>query len=580
MANIFHIERITNKITLGTADTTIIANPVTASSIVAVNASKELEPVTIGDGLDYTRPTLSLSYLGFESLTDPGADRIVFWDDSETTCGWLTCGNSLAITTTTIDTIQDIRTIASPTFVGLDLTGTLTVDTINEHTGAAGVTIEGILIKDSDINLQDYDAIFFGDAQDAYMYFDETRLLINSVSEVWIGVEYDKSLVAGNLFSNGNMNIGYTAMRHNWKSYYDVLEIGGTGALFCNTSVIAGMAVGISQNAYFDETNERWEYAVADEASVYIQNIGRHIFYVNDGDGADVGGPISWSCGLIVEKDATVTCEGTSVTIGKLSTTTGSLILCDSNSANTITITAPDISAGSLVFTLPATDGDDGDVLQTNGSGVLSWTAAGGDGADEKVKIDAAATAGYIGAANSDGVLRCSANTTGGLSYTDGGDYVTIDLSINGLSELNPPTLAQTYVPVYNTGSSTQYKVLATNFGFFVDRGDSATHDWDQTTLTTDGAYHDLDCSPVVPAGAKAILFRVTISDNLVQQSFIMRENGNSNAINKSIVQTQVANVINDADMIVACDSDRVVEYGASNTTWTNINIAIRGWWF
>ena len=275
----------------------------------------------------------------------------------------------------TLNTVQDIQTSASPTFVGLDLTGTLTVDTINEHTGAAGVTIEGILIKDSDVNLQDYDAVIFGDGQDAYIYFDETRLLINSVSEVWIGVEYDKPLVAGNLFSNGNMNIGYIAMRHNWKSYLDVLEIGGTGALFCNTSVIAGMEIGISQNAYFDETDERWEYAVADEASVYIQNVGRHLFYVNDGAGAGVGGAISWSCGLIIAKDATVTCEGASVTIGKTDTTTGSLILHDSNSANTITITAPDISAGSLVFTLPATDGDNTNVLQTDGNGVLSWTA-------------------------------------------------------------------------------------------------------------------------------------------------------------------------------------------------------------
>ena len=93
----------------------------TASSLVGSNASKALESVTIGTGLNYTRPTLSLSHLGIEDLTDPGADRILFWDDSGTKSDWLTLGNSLVITTTTLDTIQDIRATASPTLNDLTI---------------------------------------------------------------------------------------------------------------------------------------------------------------------------------------------------------------------------------------------------------------------------------------------------------------------------------------------------------------------------------------------------------------------------------------------------------------------------
>lgn len=200
--------------------------------------------------------------------------------------------------------------------------------------------------------------------------------------------------------------------------------------------------------------------------------------------------------------------------------------------------------------------------------------------ADEKVKIDAAATAGYLGAANSDGVLRCSANTTGGLSYTDGGDFVTIDLAINGLTELDPPTLSQTYIPIYATGTSTQYKVLGTKLGMFVDRGDAAGLDWDETTLTEDGTWRDLDCSSVVPANAKAILFRVYVIDETINQVLRIRENGNSNTTNCSQIRTQVANQYNDGDFVVACDSGRIVEYFATNATWTGIGIVIRGWWF
>ncbi len=94
-----------------------------ASALTGTNASKQLESVTIGTGLDYTRPTLSLSHLGIEALTDPDADKILFWDDSVMACKWLDIGNSIAITNVTIDTIQDIRTTASPEFAGLISTG-------------------------------------------------------------------------------------------------------------------------------------------------------------------------------------------------------------------------------------------------------------------------------------------------------------------------------------------------------------------------------------------------------------------------------------------------------------------------
>lgn len=56
------------------------------------------------------------------ALTDPDADRIVFWDDSAGAHAYLAPGNSIQITNTTIDTIQDIRSTASPTFANLNIT--------------------------------------------------------------------------------------------------------------------------------------------------------------------------------------------------------------------------------------------------------------------------------------------------------------------------------------------------------------------------------------------------------------------------------------------------------------------------
>jgi hypothetical protein len=46
--------------------------------------------------------TFALSHLGIQNLTDPGADRIMFWDDSAGFVDWLTVGSGLAISGTTL----------------------------------------------------------------------------------------------------------------------------------------------------------------------------------------------------------------------------------------------------------------------------------------------------------------------------------------------------------------------------------------------------------------------------------------------------------------------------------------------
>ena len=88
--------------------------------------------ILAGTGLTKTGSTISLSHLGLQSLTDPDADRIMFWDDSESALKWLSPGNSISITTTTLDTVQDIRTTASPTFASA---------TLSQETGTAPLTI-------------------------------------------------------------------------------------------------------------------------------------------------------------------------------------------------------------------------------------------------------------------------------------------------------------------------------------------------------------------------------------------------------------------------------------------------------
>jgi len=58
--------------------------------------------LTVSTGLDLTTTSLTLSHLGLEDLTDPGADRLFFWDDSESASKFLTVGAGLNLTATTL----------------------------------------------------------------------------------------------------------------------------------------------------------------------------------------------------------------------------------------------------------------------------------------------------------------------------------------------------------------------------------------------------------------------------------------------------------------------------------------------
>jgi hypothetical protein len=114
----------------------------------------------------------------------------------------------------------------------------------------------------------------------------------------------------------------------------------------------------------------------------------------------------------------------------------------------------------------------------------------------------------------------------------------------------------------------------------FADIGDVGSYAFQVGDLTTDGAYHDLDFSalPWVPYGATRVFLTVTVQDDAAGSTITFRKNGNSNEVNNAPCTTQVANVPISYDIEVSLDANRKAEYKATNTTWTTINIAVRGW--
>lgn len=74
------------------------ANEHTNHTSVSINAGTGLT----GGGTIASSRTISLSHLGLQSLTAPGADRIFFWDHSQTASKFLQVGNGLEINATTL----------------------------------------------------------------------------------------------------------------------------------------------------------------------------------------------------------------------------------------------------------------------------------------------------------------------------------------------------------------------------------------------------------------------------------------------------------------------------------------------
>jgi len=86
----------------------------------------------------------------------------------------------------------------------------------------------------------------------------------------------------------------------------------------------------------------------------------------------------------------------------------GDLRLADSDSSNYVALQAPTTVASNVTFTLPSADGTNGQVLTTNGTGTLSFTAGGGA---SNLADGTAATPSVNFSSDTDtGVFRAGAN--------------------------------------------------------------------------------------------------------------------------------------------------------------------------
>ena len=99
------------------ANSVALGTDTTGNYVATISAGTGISGSSSAEG---GTPTIALSHLGIESLTDPNADRIFMWDDSAGAAAFLTAGTNLSISGTTISSTDTTYSAGS----GLDLAGT------------------------------------------------------------------------------------------------------------------------------------------------------------------------------------------------------------------------------------------------------------------------------------------------------------------------------------------------------------------------------------------------------------------------------------------------------------------------
>jgi hypothetical protein len=145
---------------------------------------------------------------------------------------------------------------------------------------------------------------------------------------------------------------------------------------------------------------------------------------------ANAGSILNMDAGILdIDVQADVTIDADSVKIGNAAAGAGILHIMEDtdNGANYSGFTVGNM-AENAVYTLPTADGDNGDVLKTNGSAVLAWGAAGSAAAVAADDIDAGDAA--VGISTTSGAITIDSNAS---SVTvDGHTGVTVQSSNSG----------------------------------------------------------------------------------------------------------------------------------------------------
>jgi len=235
-----------------------------------------------GTGLAVSGDTVALSHLGIDALTDPGGDRIFFWDESVNAAKWLTAGTVLTITDTTlaVDATAFVPYVGAIADVNLGIHNLITTGSLEAlaiHDGTATLTMGGdpwIL----DTNLQA--PIFFGDLSTDFIDSLSGPGTLDTSGDPWV-LSHGFS-VGANALTAGSLTDGtrtLTMGAEPWTLSHDFKVDKATG--FAHMEVIGndnGASMAVETKA---PTNNKYSYYLFKEDGA---NKYGWIYYQGNGD--------------------------------------------------------------------------------------------------------------------------------------------------------------------------------------------------------------------------------------------------------------------------------------------------------
>ena len=265
------------------------------------------------------------------------------------------------------------------------------------------------------------------------------------VTDLWRGVTYGNGLfvavgINGHIITSPNA-ITWTS-RTNSTAYWSAVTYGNGlfVAVGSNANGPVGLATspdGITWTTQTSPAAGNWWDAVAygNGRFVALSNNGTNQVMTSTGT--------SWQSTVRLAAGGNVgignTAPGSTLDIGNAGSTLGTLRLEGSGSG--YVQLQPSSSAGSWTATLPGSAGANTNVLTTNGSGVLSWSAVGGVASSALSGISAAAATHTIDNTNKRETMTWNSLTTGtaltlsSTSMTTGTLLSVTDTSASGSSD-------------------------------------------------------------------------------------------------------------------------------------------------
>ncbi|MEI9966631.1 MAG: hypothetical protein WDN67_03265 [Candidatus Moraniibacteriota bacterium] len=258
------------------------------------------------------------------SLSDPGADSILFWDDSAGANTWLSVSSNLVINTTTLDLAPNVQLGAN----GTD--GSLTIFSEQGGTDYTTVFQPGTQTQNVTYTLPNDD----GSSGQVLVTNGSGTLAWSSVSG------------AGGVTGTGTA--GYAAY---WDSTSSIaaeaqlaLSRGGTGASLSDP--------GADRMLFWDDSNSTVDWLTL-AANLAIS-------------------------GTTFDLASSITVNA--VQLGANGTDGSLTIFSEQGGTDYTTVFQPGTQTQNVTYTLPNDDGSSNQILTTDGNGLLAWTSAGSSG--------------------------------------------------------------------------------------------------------------------------------------------------------------------------------------------------------